>query len=682
MKNNLPVTRQEVNYAENKVLVTKTDTKGIVTYANDSFLEISGFSREEIVGKNHNIVRHPDMPGWAFKDLWDTIKSGHPWRGLVKNRAKNGDYYWVCATVSPIMDHDIVVGYLSLRKKPTRQQVSEVEALYKSEAAPLKSLSLFKWFQNLTLQSKLQLLIQPTLLMMLGVGSLAIVDDNRNTIVASAQQHAKGLADELIDSANILMVTGQISDVETRKMLIEKVSSPEDVVGVRLMRTNKVIDQFGSGLPEEQIQDEVQRNAIASKEPYYGVETHENKKIFRAVTPYPVSHDFHGTDCMSCHTVDDGTVVGVSDIQIDLTAGFDRLQKVIIEQIVIQIVFQLILFFFIRWIVRRFVVMPVDEIKKHLNDVINGHMSGRVDISGRDEMGEILCSVQSTKVLLGSIIDQISSVSGHIDERAKKLSEAMTKVSAGSQSQAEAANSMTTAVVNMTASIEQIAENAGEVRRVSDHSTMLAAEGGRIVREVVEDMSKTNRAVMDTSQTMQKLGEQSNQIQDVIKVIKAIADQTNLLALNAAIEAARAGEQGRGFAVVADEVRKLAEKTAGSTQQIAGMIEEIRENTNHAISEMTETVEMVNASAAMAEKAGRSIVEINDGVARVLKGVEDISSSIHQQSVSTRDVGVNVEKVARMSDENSQAVRDVFGTVENLETLSSTLEQSIRHFQI
>jgi len=682
MKTNLPVTQREIDYPESKVFVTKTDTKGVITYTNDSFVEIAGFSREELIGENHNIVRHPDMPEWAFKSLWDTVKSGHPWRGIVKNRAKSGDHYWVRATVSPITDHGAVIGYISLRKKPTRAEISAAEALYKSDSAPSGKLSLSKRFQNLALQSKLQLLIQSSLFLMMGVVSLAIINDNKVGMYETAQQHAEAVANEVIDSANMLMVTGQISDVNTRKLLIKKLSDSGNIVGLRLMRTELISKVFGPGLPEEQIQDDVQRNAVASKKPYYAMETRDDKPIFRAVTPYVASHNFHGTDCLTCHQIEDGSVNGVSDIQIDLSGEFDKLHKVIIQQVLIQIAFQLVLFFFIGLIVRRFVVKPVDEIKEHLNEVINGHMSSQVEISGRDEMGEVLCSVQSTKVLLGSIIDQIASVSGHIDDRAKYLAGAMTKVAEGSQTQSDAASTMAAAVEEMTVSIDQIAENAGEVRRISDNSAALASEGGKIVQNVVVDMAKTNQAVMNTAQTMQELGEQSDRIQNVVKVIKEIADQTNLLALNAAIEAARAGEQGRGFAVVADEVRKLAEKTGRSTQEIAGMVEKIRGSTSQAIAEMVATVEMVKAGSVMAEKAGRSIVEINDGVSRALSGVEDISSSIKEQSLASREIAVNVEKVANMSDQNSEAVRKVFGTVENLEALSSTLEQSVRHFQI
>ena len=527
MRNNQPVTGREIDYAENQVFVTKTDTRGVITYANDSFVQISGFTREELIGKNHNLVRHPDMPQWAFESLWDTVKSNHPWRGLVKNRARNGDHYWVRATVSPIAERGVITGYLSLRKKPTRAEVSSAEALYRSGISPNTKIRWFGRFRNLSLQTRLQLTIQPALLLA----------------------------------------------------------------------------------------------ALA---------------IYR---PAPV-------------------------------------------QIALELAFQLALFVIVMLIVRRYVGKPVEEIKMHLGEMVNGQMSGQVDISGRDEMGEVLCSVQSSKVLLGSIIDQISSVSGHIDTRARHLSSAMSKVAQGSASQFDAANFMKAAVGQMTSSIDQIAQNAADVRRISDMSAALAGEGGAVVRQVVDDMSKTNDAVTNAAHTMRTLGVQTDRIQSVVSVIREIADQTNLLALNAAIEAARAGEQGRGFAVVADEVRKLAEKTSSSTQEIASMVAEIRGSTADAIAEMVATVEMVKAGSALAEQAGGAIVKINDGVFQVLGGVEDISSSIGQQSLASREIAENVENVALMSGENGAAIRDVFGTVENLETLASELDQSVRHFCI
>jgi len=131
MQMNLPVTQTEINYDDDHVFISRTDTQGIITFANDKFEQISGYTQEELLGSNHNLVRHPDMPEWAFQSLWDTIQSGRPWRGIVKNRSKNGDYYWVRATVIRETNNGEIVGYYSIRRKPTPEEVTHAETLYK-----------------------------------------------------------------------------------------------------------------------------------------------------------------------------------------------------------------------------------------------------------------------------------------------------------------------------------------------------------------------------------------------------------------------------------------------------------------------------------------------------------------------------------------------------------------------
>lgn len=128
MKNNQPVTQREVAFPPNAYLVSRTDLKGVITYANDAFVNISGFSRDELIGKSHNLVRHPDMPMAAFKELWTTVQSGMPWRGLVKNRCKNGDFYWVEAFVVPLKKNGQVVGYMSVRTPAAANKRAAAEA--------------------------------------------------------------------------------------------------------------------------------------------------------------------------------------------------------------------------------------------------------------------------------------------------------------------------------------------------------------------------------------------------------------------------------------------------------------------------------------------------------------------------------------------------------------------------
>src|ERR1700710_982108 len=131
MRDNGPITTNEVLLSEDSLLVSQTDTGGRITFANDAFVRVSGFTHEELLGAAHNLVRHPHMPAAAFRDLWTTVKAGHPWEGLVKNRAKNGDFYWVRANVTPVCDGSELKGFISIRTKPDRQAVAAAEAIYR-----------------------------------------------------------------------------------------------------------------------------------------------------------------------------------------------------------------------------------------------------------------------------------------------------------------------------------------------------------------------------------------------------------------------------------------------------------------------------------------------------------------------------------------------------------------------
>jgi aerotaxis receptor len=130
MRNNQPVTQNEYDYPSSRMLVSATDLKGKIQYCNPAFIAVSGYSRDELIGQPHNLIRHPDMPAEAFADLWTTIRAAHPWSAYVKNRRKNGDYYWVLASVTPVVEKGVPVGYLSVRVKPGRDEVRQAEALY------------------------------------------------------------------------------------------------------------------------------------------------------------------------------------------------------------------------------------------------------------------------------------------------------------------------------------------------------------------------------------------------------------------------------------------------------------------------------------------------------------------------------------------------------------------------
>jgi methyl-accepting chemotaxis protein len=198
----------------------------------------------------------------------------------------------------------------------------------------------------------------------------------------------------------------------------------------------------------------------------------------------------------------------------------------------------------------------------------------------------------------------------------------------------------------------------------------------------VDEMSRISASVRESSAVILDLEQRSRDISAIVKAIKEIAEQTNLLALNAAIEAARAGEQGRGFAVVADEVRKLAERTTLSTQEIAGMIDQIQKGTRTAVSSMEAGMRRVDSGVELAGQAGDAIGRIKASAEQVVGVVDSISAALREQSAASNDIARKVEQIAQMSEENTAAVQNTAVTARDLGQLSAFLESAVKRFNI
>jgi methyl-accepting chemotaxis protein len=308
-------------------------------------------------------------------------------------------------------------------------------------------------------------------------------------------------------------------------------------------------------------------------------------------------------------------------------------------------------------------------------------LTQRAVVSGKDEIAQI---GEAFNLLMGSmqgIIRNVSESAERVRQSASQVAASTSHVSSGSQAQSEAAASIAATMEQMTVSIDQVAEHASEAHNSSLENGSLSSKGSEVILQVVNDMRRIADTVNQSSVIIQDLGKQSDEIYTIVQVIKDIADQTNLLALNAAIEAARAGEQGRGFAVVADEVRKLAERTSQSTRVIAEIVGKIQGGTKNAVSSMETGVSQVNQGVELAGQAGEAISQISSGAQKVSHAASDISAAIQEQSVASTDIAKNVERVAQMSDENHAAIQEVASAAHNLENLAEELESAVRKFK-
>ncbi|MEY4593058.1 MAG: hypothetical protein RIR18_1953 [Pseudomonadota bacterium] len=264
---------------------------------------------------------------------------------------------------------------------------------------------------------------------------------------------------------------------------------------------------------------------------------------------------------------------------------------------------------------------------------------------------------------------------------ADSLASAAQQVAAASADSSESASSMSAAVEELSASISQITENAKSALILSEQAGKLSSEGGGVIEQAIEEINRIAHTVRETSSGMSSLSASSGKISTIVQVIKDVADQTNLLALNAAIEAARAGEQGRGFAVVADEVRKLAERTTSATVEISEMITKIQTDANMSLKTMEGAVEQVDKGVYLASQAGTAIAEIRNSVTQVVGQVNDMVSSIQEQSMASQQIAHRVERVAQSSEANNAAAQQTSASADRLRELARTLKSSIGQFK-
>ena len=312
--------------------------------------------------------------------------------------------------------------------------------------------------------------------------------------------------------------------------------------------------------------------------------------------------------------------------------------------------------------------------------IASGDLTTQVDVDAGDQHS-LLANIRTMQDTLRGMISTIIGNAQQVSSAANQLLSASEEVADRARQQSDAASSMAASVEEMAVSIDQVTENAAEAHGISEESRSISEEGSTVIHNAANEMRLISEAVQSSSNIVEELGHQSNQITSIVNTIKEIADQTNLLALNAAIEAARAGEQGRGFAVVADEVRKLAERTSLSTTEIGSMVSKIQSGTKSAVSSMQAGVEQVSTGVELANQAGESINRIRDGALRVTVVVNGISDAIREQGVAGNEIARQLETIAQMSEESAIAVRQTADAARQLHTLSDSLHQAVAQFK-
>ncbi len=694
MKVNLPVTQREKPFPVGRYIVSRTDTKGIITYANDAFIELSGFSREELLGKNHNIVRHPDMPPQAFEDLWRTVKAGLPWRGIVKNRAKDGDHYWVDAFVVPMIENGQIVGYMSVRSQPTREDISAAEALYQQLNQSKKPLDTSPpWWKRISIRARLITIMAFVGLLLAGSGVvgvsgtaltnaaldrtyrerlepvdmigriLTLMSDNARQ-VALGLQHDPNHAFAKLHDHPLTLHTDTIA--KNRDEISALVAELERRAADTNLRP--LLDRYA-----ETRAAYVGEGLMPAREALLAGEFEKaNLILLRKVNP------LYAQAAQLARELQDALKQTARDEYAVSQQRYALLRNLAVGGTLIA----LLLVAAVTWNLLAAIARPLSRVIHHFERMARGNLTDRIDISGRDEAGRVLTQLAAMQVHLKVMIDEIQAAARAIEQQSAQVEQQTASVVDQSEQQRDRAAAVAAATEEFSQSVREVAESASRTAHAAENAQEQVAAAQTSMEASTAATGRVVEAVQTSSRTIADLNQAIVKIGDISQVIREIADQTNLLALNAAIEAARAGEMGRGFAVVADEVRKLAERTSASTADITATVAEIRRVTDAAVGSMDHAVKEVEQGIGRIRESMTELTRITGTSQEVTGMARHIAEAAREQAVASEQVANNMEKIASLIDSNLASAQEAKKSADTLNGTAHELRRVVGQFRV
>ena len=490
----------------------------------------------------------------------------------------------------------------------------------------------------------------------------------------------KGMNAFYFDSLNTLMLADAM---EERQTLRDKMLELPGMLDVRVNRSDAIIQKFSPGLPAEAAVDELDRLAL-SGESVVEIGERDGHRTVTIVEPYRLTEDTRGTDCLECHRrVESGTVGGAIRLSYSLQQADSLAVAGLVKKFAVLASLLIVALIALYALLNRVVVRPVVEMKNRLQDIAtgNGDLTKVLKESSDDELGECAHWFNSFVGKLRAMILEIFDNAGELRKASDSMEQIAQQTNTNVLRQQTETDQVATAMNQMAAAVQEVSRNATQAADAALRADDEARQGKDIMGQTSRAIDALAGEVETAGGVIQQLAKDSNDISVVLDVIRGIAEQTNLLALNAAIEAARAGEQGRGFAVVADEVRTLAERTQRSTQEIQKMIESLQRRAKDAVDVMQRGEYQAKASVEQAAQAEVSLQTITRVVCDISDMCTQIAAAAEQQDKVSTEINRNVGNISGLASQTAADAGKVAGANRQMTNMAEGLQGLLRQFR-
>lgn len=529
---------------------------------------------------------------------------------------------------------------------------------------------------TVSIQLKILLSIAGVFLLLMSASMLFMAERQKMMVQTLAADKARDMAGSYFDGLNAMMLTGSMTQ---SRFLREKVESHEGVIEARLIRSKILAESLGFNNEQLSYNDEAATLALSGQSVFIHDEANDSISIWE---PIIARSNFKGTNCLSCHAVPEGSILGAVKINYSLAGLHSQINRDLALTGGVGAGLFIVAMIMVTLLMRKIVVAPLDEIRSTMNIISQqADLRQRLAIDCNDEIGQLADS-------FNAMLDNFSDILGQVSQTSKDLNTATNKISGVAHQTTEAAKqqrleteSVLRAITKLESAVNEVRSGADGASHASIDADRQAANGAAITKNAIDGIYELVSEIERASEVIKRLDEKSKGVGSVLDVIKGLAEQTNLLALNAAIEAARAGEQGRGFAVVADEVRTLATRSHQATEEIENIIGQLQREAKDAVTVMETAKESAEQRRSQVQSADEGLSLIAERVAHIRELNGQMAQAADNQNVVAQHVSHSVANISHLIDRTARDAAQTDAASSDLVTLASRLNELVARFK-